>query len=124
MLLPYLRRQVLMYSPAQVHHCDCQQSLPSSAVSCIDCGEVGKDAGPSCEGFSIHVKRKVSAVYRLSPCFMSHPVRSAPCQNSTSPVKLLFPFPNRLLRAVPIPVQIADNAHHRRSLRPLYSSCC
>ena len=65
-----------------------------------------------CDGPSIHVRRKGTIVYRLSPCFMSHPVRSAPCQNSTSPVKLLFPFPNRLLRAVPITVNLTDEPHH------------
>ena len=78
-----------------------------------------------CDGPSIHVRRKGTIVYRLSPCFMSHPVRSAPCQNSTSPVKLLFPLPNRLLRAVPIPVKLFDDAHqHSQSLCLLYASCC
>lgn len=101
-----------MYSPAQTHQRDAQQLHSPSALALHRTWEGGGKAALSCVGSSNHVGRKEELIFRLSPCFMSHPVRSAPCQNSTSPVKLLFPFPNRLLRAVPIPRKIIDEPHH------------
>ena len=77
-----------------------------SAAACADCGGPCALATASVSGMAGR-----QLLLYISPCFMSHPVRSAPCQNSTSPVKVLFPLPNRLLRAVVIP----DKAHFQAS---------
>lgn len=95
----HLRRQVLIYSPAVARPRVAIQTLPYRVQSTAMGWEKTKKAFLVCTLPDNPPKIQ----RRVSPCFISHPVRSAPCQNSTSPVKVLFPFPKRLLRAVPIP---------------------